>query len=66
MGRKKDKVWKEFVEVEKDDGTGKATKFAICNHCKVSSYAFPNASRMKDHLMVCKSCPKAVKDEIQA
>jgi len=66
MGRKKAKVWNEFTIVENKDGQGTSSKstqsksLAICNYCKSSS-AFPNATRMNEHLAQCRLAPNEIK-----
>ena len=61
MGRKKSKVWHQFDTTEaRDAATGKVKKTSLCHHCN-TSYAFPNATRMNEHLAYqCVPCPEDI------
>lgn len=55
MVRPSSSIWKYFT-VEKNNGK----RIAYCKYCTMK-YAFPNATRMKRHILCCRKCPRDIK-----
>ena len=60
MPRQKLDVWKYYNKTKK---SGENKNKVICNFCS-QTYAFPNGTRMTNHLLKCLKCPKKTKESL--